>query len=221
MNCAIARCRRATCPFITTKRAPASFAAASKSRPPSPDVDMVPGLEIECSRLAPAAQLHAVLGPAAERNAVVRNIGDLPDELMQSRLHGGVLRLHLPQLVGELGPLPHQRGRLRFVLLRLGLADLPGERVALGLQLLGGGLDPLSRILERLERSGVEVVAARRETPGERVDVGPEQLYVDHSPCLRACSFLRRSSASFSRIFASRPRSVGRYQSSAPMPSGR
>src|SRR6267378_564322 len=36
MNWAIARCRRATCPFITTKRDPASFAAVSKSRPPSP-----------------------------------------------------------------------------------------------------------------------------------------------------------------------------------------
>src|SRR5437899_5614339 len=38
-------------------------------------------LEIECSRRAPAALLHAVLGPAAERDALVRNIRDLPDEL--------------------------------------------------------------------------------------------------------------------------------------------
>src|SRR6267378_1485227 len=182
---------------------------------------MVPGLEIERSRRAPAALLHAVLGPAAERDALVRNTRDLPDELVQSRLHGGVLCLHLLKLLGELGPLPHQRGRLRFVLLRLGLADLLGERVAPGLQLLGGGLDALSRVLERLERSNVEAVTARRETTSKRVDVGPEQLYVDHSPCLRAGSFLRRSSASFSRIFASRPRSVGRYQSTEPMPSGR
>src|SRR3989449_8023849 len=136
---------------------------------------MVLRLKIEPSRLAPAALLHAVLGPAAERDALVRNIRDLRDELMQSRLQGGVLHLHLLELFAELGPLPHQGGRLRFVLLRLGLADLLGERVAPGLQLLGGGLDALSRILERLERSDVEVVTARRETAGDRVEVGPEQ----------------------------------------------
>ncbi len=184
------------------------------------DVDVVLRLEAELARLAPAALLDRVLGPAADRDARVRKVGDERDELGQLLLHGGVLRFHLLQLLAELGALPHQRCRLRFVLLRLGLPDLPGEGIALGLQLLGGALDPPARLLERPEAGDVEGVATRRETFRDRVDIRSQQLDVDHF-FFAATASRRRSSASFSRIAASSPRSVGTYQPGVSIPSGK
>src|SRR6266571_4207504 len=145
---------------------------------------MVPGLEAELARLAPAALLDCVLGSASDRDARVRQVRDQGDELAQLLLHGGVVRFHFLQLLPELGALAHQRGRLRLVLLRLRLADLLGESVALRLQLLGRGLD------------------------------------LDHF-FFAATPSRRRSSASFSRIAASSPRSVGTYQPGASIPSGK
>jgi hypothetical protein len=51
--------------------------------------------------------------------------------------------------------------RAGLVLLRLRLADLLGQRVALGLQLLGARLDVFSLFFQRIEAGNVELVAAR------------------------------------------------------------
>ncbi len=186
---------------------------------PGADVDMVPGLEAELARLAPAALLDGVLGPASDRDARVRQVRDQGDELAQLLLHGGVVRFHLLQLLPELGALAHQRGRLRLVLLRLRLADLLGERVALRLQLLGRGLDLPALLLERPEAGNVERVAASCEAFRHRVDLGSQQLGVDHF--FLAASSRRRSSSIFSLILSSRPRSVGSYHFTSGMPSGK
>src|SRR5262249_26955537 len=127
--------------------------------------------------------------------------------------------LHLLQPFAHLGALAHERARLRLVLLRLRLPDLLRERVALRLQLLGVGLDLPALLLERLEARDVERVPARREAPRDRLDVRAQQLDVDHF--FPAAASRPRSSASFSRILASSPRSVGTYQPGSLMPSGR
>ncbi len=222
MNWARARCRRATGPRITTKRAPESLAPVSKSRPRRrADVDVVLGGEGELARRAPAAFLFVLVRGAPHRHRLVRQVRDQRDEFLQLRLHRRILGLHLLELVAGLSRLCQQLRRELVVLLRLGLPDLLGQRVALRLQLLGGGLDPLPRVLEPLEPRDVELVAARRQALRDATDVRPEQLDVDHVRFPRASSFSRRSSASFSRILSSSPRSVGLYHSTAGMPSGK
>src|SRR5205814_210563 len=105
------------------------------------EVDVVLELEVEPSRLAPAALLDGVLRPAADRDAFVRQVRDQGHELTQPVLYRRVRRLHLPQFLAELAALPHQRRRAPLVLLRLGLPDLPGGRIALRLHPLCCRLD--------------------------------------------------------------------------------
>ncbi len=82
------------------------------------------------------------------------------------------------ELVADLGDLGHHaRGVLALALEH---ADLLGERVAAGLQLLGTGLQLLALVLEGLEGGGVELRPARGEASGDVVELGAEKLDIEH-----------------------------------------
>jgi hypothetical protein len=186
------------------------------------DVDVVLRRKIELARRSPAARFDVLRRGAADRHALMRDIGNQRHELAQLRLQRLVLALQRLELLADLRGLRHQGRGLRVVLLRLRLPDLLGERVPLRLQLLGGGLDAFARILERPEARDVERIAARGQALRHRVDVASEELDVDHVLFFaRASAFRRLSSASFSRILCSSPRPVGRYHSTSGMPSGK
>ena len=134
---------------------------------PLAHVDVVLGLEVEVARRAPRAHLHVAALAFAHRHAFVRQVGDG----QQQRLHVGLdlvqaLRgaLELGLDAGDLG----HHGIGRFTL-GLELADLLGELVALGLQLLGAALDGLALGFERLEGVHVQVGLRRlaRLEPGD------------------------------------------------------
>ena len=142
MNCASARCRRASCPRSTVKRAPDSLAPASPSsqplRAPSSTWSLTAksklrGVPQRCCSTLPVSSLPG-------RHRFVRQVRECParsrrsrPRIVSSRASRGL------ELVAETGDLGHQRGDVLALGLRL--ADRLGARVAQVLQLLGAGLD--------------------------------------------------------------------------------
>src|SRR5581483_6054481 len=149
---------------------------------------------------------------------LVRDVRDAADEILQLGLQGGELPLGGLELAFRRLGLLQKRGRV--VTLALRLSDLLGNAVARRLRLLDARLQRLAGRLEPLEFHGIELrAAACAEALGDLLRILPQELEVDHR--LRAASSSARSSVSLSRIFCSRPRSLGRYQSWGAMPSGR
>jgi hypothetical protein len=175
MNCASARCRRATAPDISTKREPESFAAVSKSMPGAMPVSSKCsfGVEVELPRGAPAVKLHVVVLVRAVGDVVIGQVRDAGEQVAER----GVLVLGFLLQRGDLVLLGgHQRAEafeFRLVALCLGAAHLLGGRVALGQRGLGG-LDAGAAGL--VERSGSPTTGGRgpcgrglrRRLPGPR-----------------------------------------------------
>src|SRR6185436_19665787 len=136
----------------------------------------------------------------------VREVRHALEEILEFLLQGGELLLRALEQRLELLALLEQRRHV--------LALLLGDAVTRSLRLLDRGLQVLARRLEALKQPRVERAgAARLETLRHPFGVLAQQLDVDH--------FLFLSSASFWRICASKPRSVGLYHSTAGMPSGK
>ncbi len=136
------------------------------------DVDMIPGIEIECTRLAPAPHFDIVVLIAPFRHAGVRNIRHTEQQLIEFILNLRQLGLGLLELVAEIGDFSQQR---RGVLpLCLGLADGLGARVALVLQILSGDLRRFATGLERADACGVENKATTRQLRGGSIEIGTE-----------------------------------------------
>src|SRR3569623_2020026 len=104
MNWISARCRRASGPLITAKRAPAILAAVSKSR-----------------RRAPAADFDVVVLVLAHWHRAMRHIGHAQQYFVEFVLQRGQPCLGLLELVAELRDGRHQRRTVRAA--GLGLAD--------------------------------------------------------------------------------------------------
>ncbi len=184
------------------------------------DVHVVLGREGELARPAVArrpAPLLAVLVRVADRHRLVREVRNTAEEVLQFRLQAAELLFGRLELrLGALGLLHEVRD---VAALRLGHADFLGEAVAGGLRLLDARLQLLPLGLEALELLHVEGARTPRGEAARHVlGVLAQELDVDHSFFVALSS--SRSCASFSRIFASRPRSVGRYHPGGRMPSG-
>src|SRR5690606_29134739 len=132
------------------------------------------------------------------------------------------------QFITQPGHLGHHGGSV--LALALEHADLLGQCIAPGLQLLRARLQRLAFRLQRLELGRVEGETAAAHGGYDAVHVVAEELDVDHlesgeSGCsgafLRAAASSWRRWASLAAICASRPRSTGRYQPGGAMPSGR
>src|SRR6185503_9836665 len=176
------------------------------------DVHMIFGSKRKYPGRPPAPLLAVVLRRDAERDRLVREVRHALEEILEFLLQGGELLLRALEQRLELLALLEQR---RHVLaLPLGDADVLGDAVTRSLRLLDRGLQVLARRLEALKQPRVERAgAARLEALRHPFGVLAQQLDVDH--------FLFLSSASFWRICASKPRSVGLYHSTAGMPSGK
>src|SRR5512134_2099585 len=117
--------------------------------------------------------------------------------------------------------------RRRILALPFRDADLARQRIAPGLQVLRACLDVLALALERLEAGAIQGDAAPREAVHDGIEIGAKKIDVEHARILaegfylRALRSLARSASSFSRIRASRPRSVGSYQLASRIPSGK
>jgi hypothetical protein len=84
MNCASARCSRTIAPRITTKRAPESRAAASKSSPAGRrDLEMLLRREVEGARAAPAAELDVRGLVGALGHVVEQQVGDAEQQVLE------------------------------------------------------------------------------------------------------------------------------------------
>ena len=161
----------------------------------------------------------------------MRQVGHRQQPIAHALLHGLEIAFERRQLVADAGDLAQHR-RCVFAP-AFGDADLLRDRVAPRLQLLGAHLDVLALGLERDERGRVELIATRLQARGDGIEIVAQKLDIEHarilaegcapparqrgqdspSPPERALASRCFNSASLSAILASRPRSVGRYQS--------
>ena len=153
------------------------------------DVDVVPDREVERARRAPAALLDIVVGRLAGRHALVRRIGNHREEIVQPALHFFGLLLQLGQARVDGARLGHQRrGVLAF---RLGLADPLGEGIAGCAQCLGLALNLPALVFQSEKFILVENETPCLEARHYGVQVGAQELDVDHLRFLSCASFSR------------------------------
>jgi hypothetical protein len=240
------------------------------------EIDVILDGKVKDAWRAPAFDFDVVGFGFSDRHALVGQVGqqrqegiEFLEQLAEADFVGfqfALQRRHLRH---------HRRGVFTAALEH---ADLLGEAVAAGLQILGAGLQGLALAFEVLESRSVEYETAPCQAFGKGIDVAAQVLDVEHAQssawrsrgairplpllpqvrrtaarerndvvvgrsawsyfsclscwsffscfCFVFCfSFARRSSsrscASFSPIRISRPRSTGRYHSTAGMPSGK
>ena len=148
MKEASARSSRASAPVSTTKRAPDSFAARSKSIIPSasPSSKCSFGGNSKDARFAPAAQLDVRRFGGRPARPRPEDSGSCASAACSSASAGRTPRLQVRLLLLAAGDLVENVGRVLAP--RLPLADLLGERVPPRLDLLGGGERVAPRLIE-------------------------------------------------------------------------
>ena len=137
------------------------------------------GFTTQAMRGAPAAQLNIAVFVAAQRHAGVGQIG----QGLEQGLHVGLQQLQalgrLLQVVFDAGHLGHDV--VHAFALGFALANLLGQAVAPGLQLLGVGLQGFALTLQRLKGvdiqkglrgfAGVEALQDMRQVASEQIDI--------------------------------------------------
>ena len=219
MNCASARCRRATCAAHHHEARAGELRAGGEVEPAERRRRGRRGPSARNRTCAASPQRRSSRlssDEAAERDRLVRDVRDAPQEVLRSPAGASASSRFggFERSPSSCSPCSHQRPSHPAPWPWPGRS--PWRAVALGLRLLDRGLDLLALLPDRW--NGVEVEcagAARREPLRDAVGVLPKQLDVDH-----LLGFLSVA-PSFSRIFASRPRSVGRYHCTGGMPSGK
>ena len=138
-----------------------------------PQVPMRLGLEIELARLAPAPDFDVIVGASAYRHRFVRNVGNTGHQVAE-------------RLVGGLGFLFERANTVRHgpdVLLQLAgvltffakFRDFGAFCIALRLELLGLGERRTALRVQRPELLEIQLIAARCQALGDRVQVRPEE----------------------------------------------
>jgi hypothetical protein len=133
---------------------------------------------IEDPRRAPALDLDIAVLVATDRHRFVGNIGQRGEngvEFVQQFAKTGFGSL---QLVAQRADFGHHRRRI--LALALQHADLLGQAVALRLQFLSPGLQRLALGFQRLEFGKIDRLAALGQAFGDGVEVGAEELDVEH-----------------------------------------
>ena len=176
------------------------------------DVDVILDGKIELPRLAPAPHFLVVFGRGSDRDRLVRNVGDAREKVLKLGLY--LLQLLFGRVKRALGLLGLLHQRFDVLPLGLRLADLLRDAVARGLHLFDLRLEQLAPGFQLLKSVQVERPRpARGQALRDLLGALAQQLDVDHLRFF-SCS-------SFSRIFASRPRSVGRYHCAGSMSCGK
>lgn len=140
---------------------------------------MVQRLAAEVGLAVPCTDDLVGLFPADQR-AVIRQVGQFHEQVVQRRLGVGERGLHFADLAAERGGLLLRVGGVRTG--RLELADFPGLPVPLGTLGvdLGGELAPQRVRLQ--DRSQVNVVGALEQGRPHVFRVRPDQLDIKHRP---------------------------------------
>ena len=142
------------------------------------DRDVIERRETEFARAAPAAQFDVRGLVAPVRDALVQGVGQAEYDLVEFRLHCGLLRLQCLEPARECLALRYQR---RDVLaLSLGLADCFRMRITRPSNFVGRDLGRLAPLLERAEPGDVEHEPSPREVSGDGVGIATEKLGVEH-----------------------------------------
>ena len=148
---------------------------------PLAEVDMVLHRKVEAARRTDGAHHRVVVGRPAHRHAVVRHVGHADEEGFDLFLQRREALLVGREFVGEARHRSLERGDVAGVLPLLHcLADLLRHLVAARLQLLGVPLQLLALALQREEARAVEHIAAVGEPGGDAIEVGAQQLDVQH-----------------------------------------
>ena len=191
MNWPSARSSRASCPLSTTKRAPESLAAVSKSICPAPRrARSAPSALFDGRASSPQSRYSTLAcSSAPDRHVVERHVGDHRQRVVQ-RLVAALPFASASRAGTSLSSrdFGHQlRGR-RLVLLRLGLADLLGGRVAPRLRLLER--QDARRAAPRRARS-----AGRHRRPTRVSSATSSAGFRESTDVEHRCGFLRRQLA--------------------------
>ena len=145
------------------------------------DVDVVLDLEVKLARHAPAADLDVLGLVLADRGGRRGKVRDAKEQVMKLRADLLELGLELGELGGDLRGLGEQlRSVLAFLLLH---ADVLGEGVARGLQLLGLLLDVLAAVLKLREGLNGEIEIARLQAIHHFLEILPEHRHIEHVCC--------------------------------------
>ena len=231
MNCASARCSRARSPRRNEKRAPDIFAAVAKSSRPSASPRSVWSFAGKSNSGGVPQRRTSTLSSADLPTGVdgCVEVGQVEQEVAQLRLHAIELALEPLQLVAEAGDFGQQR---RGVLaLALGDADLLRQRVAPApaapacasgcpcARASSASKRAVSSATPRLASPAATAARSLRKRLMSSIASIISEAYGLTTPVAivgsgagrRACtaSSCARRRASFSRIFASSPRSVG------------
>ena len=160
MNWASARCRRTIAPFITTKRAPESRPAASKSRPAfaAGISKCSSGLKREVPRAAPAVDLDVGGLVGAVGDVVAGQVGDAHEQVAERGVGGGGLGLEAGDLVLLVGDERAEALELGLVAAGLGGADRLLAALRSASAGLGGGDAGAAGLVE-----GEDLGASRRQ----------------------------------------------------------
>ena len=142
------------------------------------DVGVILDRKIEDARRTPALDLDIAALVAADRHRFVGNVRQGRQDTVEAFQQLAQACLGSLQLVADRADLRHHAGSIAA--LALDHADLLGEAVAHGLQILGAGLQRLAFGFERLEFGKVDRLAALGEAFGHGVEIGAELLDVEH-----------------------------------------
>ncbi|MCY1542589.1 hypothetical protein D9M68_783450 [compost metagenome] len=140
--------------------------------------DVILNREIEAFRCAPAAHLDIGLFIVPHRYRLMRQVGNVQQQVVQLDLDGIQFALALIQLAAHAIDIRQQRRNVFAAL--LGLADSLGAAVALGLQLLGPRLHGLALGFQRFETRYIQLKATASETLSHFVELAAYQFGVEH-----------------------------------------
>ena len=214
MNCASARCSRATSPFISDEAAAGDLGGGAKSSLPSASPTSTWSLTGKSNlRGSPHCRTTTLSSADAHRHRFVRQVRDSRQQVLEAVLQPHQLLLGLLQQ------------RLQLLALRASAPRRPGPWPSPGRCPWRSGFarpaPPAPRTAAVCASPRSARTARRRTRPG-RARRGAWRSPAGSCAAAGCRSFLVSSARStFSRIFASRPRSVGRYHSTAGMPSGK
>lgn len=141
-------------------------------------IDVIAHREIELTRGTPAADLHVVVLVTAHRGGLARQVGDGVGDPLELGQQGLQLDLAGLELVVDLGHLGLEGGNIFTT--TGSLTDGLGAGVALGLQLLGAGLQILAFLFQNIDRRYVQNVATCRQTSGSFGDVAAQIFGIQH-----------------------------------------
>ena len=140
--------------------------------------DVILDLEIEAARGAPTRHLDVAVFIGANRHGLVRQVGNVQQQVVQLVLDRIQLTLAGFQLAAHLIDFRQQRSDVFAT--RLGLADGLGTAVALGLQLLGAHLHRLALTLQGLEAGDVKGEATGGEALGDFGELRADKFGIEH-----------------------------------------